>query len=681
MILTKKINTADYNAPWLEKEWLETDGKGGYCSTTVPLCSTRKYHGLLVVPMENLEGRYALLSGYEILITAKDGTSFRLDTNQFPGTFYPCGFQYLEKFEKKTFPEWNYKVKDFLISIEIFMTEESRVYFTIKNKSKKNNSFKAELSPVILYRNSHTLTFENSGLCFSIDNNSGNLFGMKFYENMPKLHFMTSEKTEFNKKGVWVKNREYVREMERGFLFAEDCYVPGGFAFDIKSGEEVIVGAGLTSGISSSAAAGGSSNSGSSSSAGNVREYLKNVYSKEKAKREAISKNFADDPEVIQILKQEARHFLAENRDNNPSIIAGYPWFGEWGRDTMISLNGITTCCGKPDKALAILKAYASYIKDGLLPNTLGGAQGFLSYNSIDAGLLYVWAAQLLWQSGEKQKEIKQDILPAIEKIVKAYLDGKVPGLKINSSGFPEAGNDNTQLTWMDATVYERPVTPRGGSPVEITALFYNALKFYLELCAASSLGVDKKVLDAAAVIEKNFMKYYFVPDGGYLADVIRDTWQDKSIRPNMLFAAALPYPLVDKKTGSKMLKVTERELLTPCGLRTLAASDSRFCSYYYGDGPRRDGCYHQGTVWPWLLGIYTDAALFCTDKKETKTAEIEKFLIAFLKKHVNNNGMGFVAEIFDGKDPGEGKGTYAQAWSSAEIIRAWEKIKKIKKI
>ena len=664
MELTRKINITDYNAPWLDKEWLETDGKGGYCSMTVPLCCTRKYHGLLAVPMEKLEGRYVLLSGYEILITAKDGTSVRLDTNQFPGAFYPCGFQYLEKFEKKTFPEWSYKVKDILISIEIFMTEESRVYFSIKNKSKKNNYFKAELSPVILYRNSHALTSENSSLSFSIDNNSGNLFGMKFYENMPKLCFSTSEKTQFNKKGIWLKNREYVREMERGFLFAEDCYVPGSFSFDLKSGENIIIGAGVTEGCSGS---------------GNINEYLNNIYLKEKTKRDTLSKSFADDPEAIQILKQEARHFLVKNRDNKLSIIAGYPWFGEWGRDTMISLNGITACCGKPEEALEILKAYASYIKDGLLPNTLGGSQGFESYNSIDAGLLYVWAAQLLWQAGEKQKEIKRDIFPAIEKIVKAYLDGKVPGLKINSYGFPEAGDDNTQLTWMDATVYEKPVTPRGGSPVEITALFYNALKFYLELCAASNMDVDKKILNAAALIEKNFKKCYYIPHSGFLADVIRGSWQDKSLRPNMLFAVALPYPLVDTKIGKKIVKVVERELLTPCGLRTLAVNDSRFCSFYQGDGPRRDGSYHQGTVWPWLFGIYTDAALFCSDKKEVKAAGLEKILMAFLKKHIANKGMGFVSEIFDGKDPYEGKGTYAQAWSSAEIIRAWEKIKKIK--
>ncbi len=666
MKLVKKINIADHSAPWLDKEWLETDGRGGYCSMTVPLCCTRKYHGLLVVPIENLEGRYVLLSGYEISVTDKDGNSVRLDTNQFPGTFYPWGFQYLEKFEKKSFPEWSYKINDTLISLEIFMAEENGVFLNLKNKSKTGeNTFTVELSPVISYRNSHTLTFENNDLSFAIDNNKGDIFSMKFYENMPKLYFMTSEQTAFNKKGVWLKNREYIREMERGFPFCEDCYVPGSFSFNLKSGENIIVSAGLTA--------------GDKSNRGNINEYLHNIYLKEKRKRESISRHFKEDPDIIRILKQEARHFLVRNRDNNLSIIAGYPWFGEWGRDTMISLNGLTNCCGKADEGFEILKAYGLYVKDGLLPNTLGGAQGFESYNSIDAGLLYIWAAQLLWQNRKYKKEIKSDIFPVIEKIIKAYLDDKVPGLRINSLGFPEAGNSNTQLTWMDATVYGKPVTPRNGSPVEITALFYNALKFYLEMLASSGMEADKKAADAAGLIEKNFMKSYWNPDGEYLADVAGETWQDRSLRPNMLFTAALPYPLVDTETGKKIIKVIERELLTPCGLRTLAVNDSRFCSFYQGDVPRRDGCYHQGTVWPWLFGIYTDAALYCSDKKEAKAAEIEKILIAFLEKHIDNNGIGFVSEIFDGKNPAEGKGTYAQGWSSAEIIRAWEKIKKVR--
>jgi predicted glycogen debranching enzyme len=398
-----------------------------------------------------------------------------------------------------------------------------------------------------------------------------------------------------------------------------------------------------------------------------------------------MQKQFKNDPESIKVLKQQGRHFLCLNRDNNLSIIAGYPWFGEWGRDTMVSLAGLTISCEKIDKGIEILKSYASYIKEGLLPNTLGGTQGFESYNSIDAGLLYTRAAQQVWQAVEEsgnskyKKEFKEHIFPALEKILKAYLENMVPGLFINNLGFPEAGNSDTQLTWMDATSYGKPVTPRNGSPVEITAMFYNALKFYLQLLSFYGKESSRKAEDATLLIEKNFLNSYLVKEGGYIADVVGISWQDKSVRPNMLFAAALQYPLVDRETGKKIIEITERELLTSCGLRTLSDKDFRFCGVYQGDSNSRDGCYHQGTVWPWLFGIYADAALYSADNKEDEALEIEKMIINFLEKHIDKDGVGFVSEIFDGKEPRKGKGAYAQAWSSAEIIRVWEKLKSVK--
>jgi predicted glycogen debranching enzyme len=353
----------------------------------------------------------------------------------------------------------------------------------------------------------------------------------------------------------------------------------------------------------------------------------------------------------------------------------------------MISLAGLTICCDKIDKGVEILKSYASYIKDGLLPNTIGGTQGYESYNSIDAGLLYIRAAWQVWHAAEEsknskcKKEFKNEIFPAVEKILTAYLDNKTPGLSINELGFPVAGNENTQLTWMDATSYGKPVTPRNGSPVEITALFYSALKFYLELLSLYNKGVNQKAADTALLIEKNFMDLYLVKEGGYIADVVGISWQDKSVRPNMLFAAAIPYPLVNKETAKRIIEITENELLTPCGLRTLSNKDFRFCQVYQGDGNSRDSCYHQGTVWPWLFGIYADAALYAADDKKGKAFEIEKLIINFLEKHIDNEGAGFVSEIFDGNEPSAGKGAYAQAWSSAEIIRVWERLNSIKNV
>ncbi|MDX9799824.1 MAG: amylo-alpha-1,6-glucosidase [Spirochaetia bacterium] len=662
MKLIKKAGVSNQPCLWLDREWLETDGKGGFCSLSVPLCSTRKYHGLIVTPLEGFEGRFVLLSGYEISVTDEQGLIYRLDTTQYPGVFDPAGFVNLEKFENSIFPEWVFRLGHLKITVEIFMADDSASYLTFKMESKKESeTVSVSISPVAAYRNSHVLTLENNYLSPSVSE-TNNSTRISFYDRMPPLYFSFSRKTYFTEKKVWLKNREYFREMERGFDFREDCFMPGTFSFTAKAGEKTILRAGCDD-IPESG-----------------ENYLSEIHDTEKGKREAVKRQFKGDYDTVRTLKQGSRHFLVKNSSSHLSIIAGYPWFGEWGRDTMIALPGLTICCGNPHAALDILKSYSSYIKEGLIPNTLSGTQGFESYNSIDAGLLYIWAAQYLYASGKMVRDFKTFIFPAIEKIITAYLDGKVPGLVINSKGFPEAGDENTQLTWMDAKSRGRPVTPRGGSPVEITALFYNALRFYVELCGDFKKKGFTRATEAADKIEQNFIDSYWLTEGGYLADVLRsDGSRDKSVRPNMLYALAVPYPLLDREKGKKLVEITEKELLTSCGLRTLSPVDSSFCKVYQGSGDERDGCYHQGTVWPWLFGIYTDAAIYSAENGKEKALEIEKHLLNFLDSHINECGIGFVSEVFDGENPVEGKGAFAQAWSSGEIIRALERIKDLK--
>ena len=662
MKLIKKAGVTNQPCPWLDREWLETDGKGGFCSMSVPMCSTRRYHGLIVTPLEGFEGRYVLLSGYEISVTDSDGRRYRLETTQYPGVLDPAGYVYLEKFDNSIFPEWVFRIGLLTITIEIFMAEDSAVYLSFRMDSKNagDSSAAVSISPVAAYRNSNELTRENNYLSPSVAETDHST-RISFYDRMPPLYFTFSGKADFSGNGTWLKNREYFREMERGFDFREDCYMPGTFSFTAKAGEKIILRAAC------------------SDIPGSGKNYLTEVFKKEKDRREAVKRQFKGEYDTVKTLKQGSRHFLVKNR-SGLSIIAGYPWFGEWGRDTMIALPGLTINCGNPHAGLDILQSYSSFIKDGLIPNTLSGTQGFESYNSIDAGLLYILAAQCLYACGKLKKEFRKSIFPAVEKIITAYLDGKVPGLVINSRGFPEAGDDSTQLTWMDAKSRGIPVTPRGGSPVEITALFYNALRFYAELCGVFTKKVLSGASEAADKIEQNFTESYWVPEGGYLADVVsRDGFQDKSVRPNMLYALAVPYPLLNREKGKKLVEITEKELLTRCGLRTLSPVDSFFSKVYQGNGDERDGVYHQGTVWPWLFGIYTDAALYAADDKKAKAAEIEKHLLNFLDFHINAEGIGFISEVFDGESPYEGKGAYAQAWSSGEIIRALERIRDIK--
>lgn len=680
MKLNRKKELGDFSkeCPWMEREWLETDGSGGYASLSIPLCATRKYHAFLSVPLDGFEGRYVLLNGFEISVADKNGKKYRLDTNQYPGNIHPRGYVYLEEFEKNIFPHWSFQAGDLCnVDLEIFMRRDERgaVYFAIENCNGKNSDdFTITLSPVISYRNSHYLTCENYDLNFTTEKKEES-YQMDFYQDMPPLYFSISTESQFTNAGAWLRNKEYYREMERGFDFNEDNFIPGRFTFKIKAGGKVFVRTALSLPDSTAPA------------------FFKKIYNSEKVKREKEAKVFEkpEDPIEIKILKAESINFLVKNREGASSIIAGYPWFGEWGRDTMISLPGITVCCGRVKEAIDILEGYASYIKNGLIPNTLGGSQGFESYNSIDAGLLYIMAAQYLWINGESKAgnvrdKMKKWIIPAVAEIVKAYLEERVPDLTIEDRGFPVAGSWSTQLTWMDAIAWGKPVTPRNGSPVEITALFYNGLKFYLELLEqgiikVKTVGEEKKIAEAAKNIENNFCKSYWIEDGtdGWLADVVRHDGRDEAIRPNMLFAASLPYPLLNKEKALLMVETVEKELLTWAGLRTLSPKDSRFCAKYEGDGNSRDSCYHQGTVWPWLLGIYTSAALYAAGEKgqKAKGEEIKALILAFLQKHLDNYGMGFVSEVFDGLKPEEGKGTYAQAWSSAEIIKAWQECSK----
>lgn len=681
MKLNRKKELGDFSkeCPWLEREWLETDGGGGYASLSVPLCPTRKYHALLSLPLDGLEGRYVLLNGFEISVTDKNGKKYRLDTNQYPGNIHPRGYVYLEEFEKNIFPHWSFQAGDLCsVGLEIFMrrNEMGALYFVIENCNGKNSDdFTIVLSPVISYRNSHHLTNENYDLNFRTEKKEES-YQMDFYKDMPPLYFSISAESQFSNAGAWLRNREYYREMERGFDFNEDNFVVGRFTFKVAAGKKVFVRAALSLPDSTTPA------------------FFKKIYDSEKVKRKKEAEVFekCEDPIEVKILKAESINFLVKNREGASSIIAGYPWFGEWGRDTMIALPGITVCCDRVKEAIDILEGYAFYVRNGLIPNTLGGSQGFESYNSIDAGLLYIMAAQYLWINGESKvgnvrDKMKKRIIPAVAEIIKAYLEQRVPDLIIDERGFPVAGSRNTQLTWMDAIAWGKPVTPRDGSPVEITALFYNALKFYLEIL---ELGIvnrkvaneEKKIEQAIKNIENNFLKSYWVEDSdnrGWLADVVRHDGRDEAIRPNMLFAASLPYPLLDKEKALLMVETAERELLTWAGLRTLSPKDSHFCAKYEGDGNNRDGCYHQGTVWPWLFGIYTSAALYAVDDKgqKAKGEEIKALILAFLQKHLGNDGIGFVSEVFDGLNPEEGKGTYAQAWSSSEIIRAWQECSK----
>ncbi len=646
--------------PVTDIEWLETDGRGGYAASTVSLCNTRKYHGLYAVPVKGFEGRYLFLSGVEPVIEKADAV-LEFSNSQYPGKIHPEGYRMLESYRDYPFNAWKYTDKGTVFVMELFMTENYGLFIKMKNQSEIKMTSLLKLNFLFSMRNIHHLAEINCNADIDMHSENKRDYSFSCYSSVPPLHICFSKETVFENGPWWIENTEYLKEMERGFDFREDRIMPGTFTTLFSKGDEFYMRFSLDP-----------------PDRENSVDFAE-VYAEEKKKREKNSRKFSSiSKSSLRLLKENARHFIIRNTDGFKSVIAGYPWFGEWGRDTMISLPGLTFFNSCPEDGIEILKSYTKLIKNGLIPNTLSGAQGFESFNSVDASLLYIFAVQQLFRYVRGGKEAAKEFHKGITEIIDAFLSGKLPSASADSEGFIIAGDENTQLTWMDAMVDNIPVTPRSGAPVDINALWYNSLMFLAELSGYMKKDISDRYTVAAGKIKKGFREKYWIEEGVYLADTVNSGGKDFSVRPNMLWAASLPYSPLSAADRRSIVSVCREKLLTSSGLRTLSPDHPEFRGEYSGNGRERDSVYHQGTVWPWLFGIYTEAVLRVSENIESDAQELEQLLDSFLERHLPENGRGFISEIFDGYSPGKGKGTFAQAWSSAEIIRSYSLIDRV---
>jgi predicted glycogen debranching enzyme len=356
---------------------------------------------------------------------------------------------------------------------------------------------------------------------------------------------------------------------------------------------------------------------------------------------------------------------------HDPAVLAGYHWFDAWGRDTCISLPGLTLFAGNVEEGERQLRAIGASAKNGLIPNCFAPDGVHHAYNSVDASLWYVWTVQQFDQHGKNPDLIRNVCWPVIKSIIDAFTAGPMPTVFVDDAGMLHAGNAATQLTWMDAMVNGRPVTPRHGCPVEINALWYNALAYADELAARYD-EPKRRCPDRLALTRQTFNGRFWLDDqGGYLADVWNDDdHADGSLRPNQIFAVSLPYPVLAEDHWQQVVERVRRALLTPFGLRTLAPSDAEYRAVYYGRAEARDSAYHQGTVWPWLLGAYGDALLRITPNPAKAVTELLDLLSPLFVKHLARTGLGSISEVFDASPPHYPNGCIAQAWSVAEPLR-----------
>jgi len=644
-------------------EWLETNGAGGFCASTAIERNDRKYHGLLVCPTAGHEGRYHILSAVDVSVL--DGSGLTLGTNNYPDAEYPDSYRFIEKNAFMPWPSWLYRRCGTAVRKEIFMRKNEAAVWLAYTLEDGPDEAELDFKFLFTYRNSHELTKANDSINSDIRIHSA---GLEFrpYKGLPGAGIAFSGNWKHEGGIYWDYNACYIKEKERGHEWIEDRFVPGRITATLRRKIPLVIRVGINEVTGITDVPG--------------MDEMIAVYEAEKKSRLT---DIGRPVELHQILRKQARHFLLKNPSGKQSINAGYPWFGEWGRDTMIALPGLTFYNGKTQTGVDILCDYISMIKDGMLPNTLGGTQGFTSYNSIDAGLLFCWAVGKLLKTGygiRKAEKIilTERILPAVNAIVEAFFENRVPNAYLTGEGMIYSGSPDTQLTWMDATAWGMPVTPRYGLAVELNAFWYDALSLLDTLNAAAGLKTTDGISDLLKKFPELYRSTFWLEDEQFLSDTVNENGPDRKLRPNMLFASSASSGLLSMEQSRAVVDAAEKHLLTPMGLRTLSPTDPDFQGVYAGGPDLRDSCYHQGTVWPWLIGIMVESSLYTAVDIENKAKFWSDYIEHLLEEHLLNDGWGFLSEIFDGFIPGRGKGSFAQAWSCSEVIRAAELINRI---
>jgi predicted glycogen debranching enzyme len=633
--------------PAKKLEWLETNGIGGFCSSTIVGLNTRRYHGLLTAATKPPAERFVLLSKLEETLLV-NGRHYDLSSNQYPDVVYPQGHRYLKEFRLDPFPIFVYEVEGIEIEKRIFMVhgENSTVVEYEVLRFDRNVPCSLELRPLIAFRDYHATTHHNDTLDRDVRNANG-LASITPYSGLPALHFGHNA-AAIETSGNWYFNFEYDRERERGLECTEDLYNPCVLRYTLYSGATAILVASTSERAASDAAV---------------------LRRSELSRRAKVLERSPASTPLLQQLTADADQFIVRRGELN-SVIAGYHWFCDWGRDTMISLPGLTLATGRPDIAKNILEAFARNIDQGMLPNRFPDAGTTPEYNTVDATLWFFEAIRSYLDYTGDYGFVRVELYPKLKDIVDWHIKGTRYGIHVDADGLLACGQTGVQLTWMDAKVGDWVVTPREGKPVEVQALWHNALRILADLAREFGHSDIEASLGALADrVRSSFQEQFWNADAGCLFDVIHGADRDASIRPNQIFAVSLRNRMLPPEKEKQIVDVMQRELLTPVGLRTLSPRDAKYRAHYQGGVRDRDSAYHQGAVWPWLMGPFITAYVKVHERSAEAKRQAEVWLNGF--QETQAAGLGQISEIADGDAPHTPRGCIAQAWSVAELLRA----------
>jgi predicted glycogen debranching enzyme len=629
------------------REWLETNGIGGFACSTIIGLNTRRYHALLTAAMRPPAGRVVLLSKLEETLMI-DGQRYDLSTNQYSGAVHPHGFLHLEEFRLDPFPTFTFAVNGIRIEKTLFMVHgENTTVLQYRVWQKDGGHVQLELRPLIAFRDYHALTHENGTLDRTVRPHNERLTSVHPYFDNPTLYF-AHDAEQLMTDGYWYRNFEYALERERGLDYVEDLFNPFTLSFDLTDRDTARL-------IASTQAA--------------DIESAEMLQRREIQRRSEIASRLSTDDDLVRTLAAASDQYIV-SRGDQKTVIAGYPWFTDWGRDTMIALPGLTLATGRAEIARSTLCEFARHVDRGMLPNRFPDAGETPEYNTIDATLWYFEAIRsLLEYTGDYT--FVSHLYPVLADIIEWHIRGTRYGIKMDSDGLIASSDTTVQLTWMDAKIGDWVVTPRYGKAVEIQALWYNTLRTMEDIAQKTEMLSDAQTYSRLAeMTQRSFNALFWNEAASCLYDTVVDGKGDSTIRPNQILAVSLMHSMLSKERAKAVVDVVERELLTPYGLRSLSSADARYRGRYEGDPVSRDSSYHQGPVWAWLLGPFIDAYLKVNGNRKKAQEQVRAWLRVFAT-HLAEAGLGHVSEIFDGDEPHCPRGCFAQAWSVAEVLRA----------
>ncbi|MBK7214971.1 MAG: glycogen debranching enzyme family protein [Bacteroidales bacterium] len=620
----------------LSRELLRSNRAGSYSSTTIIGCNTRKYHGLLITPQPQLDGgMHVLLSSLDESIIQQN-TEFNLAIHRYKGGIYnPKGHKYITDFTSDPIPTITYRVGGVVLTKEMLFISNSDQMIIKYTLVSANSPTLLKFRPFLAYRNIHSLCKANEDVERRYDAIQNGI-KVRMYQGYPHLHLQFSKNPDYVHVPDWYYNFTYTRERARGYDYVEDLFTPGYFELPIAKGESIYFIAGLET---------------------ENPLNLGKMFAAE-SKRRVPRDSFEH------CLANAAQQFIVK-RGKKTEIIAGFPWFGRVARDSFISLPGLTLVNGDFKTFKAILDCLIAEMQGPLFPNFGTGHR--VEYNDVDTSLWLFWSLQQYVKFSDDQNVWKQ-YGGVLNEILSSFRKGASFNIHMLDNGLLYAGIPGVAVTWMDAVVDGKPVTPRMGLTVEVNALWYNAIMFAIEL--ASKAGDTAFVAEWQSIADRipsAFTDTFWLEDKKYLADFVEGVHRNMSVRPNQLFAASLPYSPLNEEQCKGVVDRVQNELLTPRGIRTLSPKNPLYKPEYTGNQTERDMAYHQGSVFPWLLGHFAEAYLKLHEK--SGVAYIEKLYKQF-EVVMSEHGIGTISELYDGDPPHKPSGAISQAWSVAELLR-----------